>query len=193
MCSAHYQDIGSSTPPGILALLPHHTISQSCADAFLSLFQLNSGQTRPHARHSASIQIPTPLTQTKTAEYHKWWDIGDTELQPFLEEYMFMTVVKRLLCQQIDEGHWGDSKIGWDMEQLAYLFITLLTQAVAECHYGVATAWCHPTQSKVNIHIAFKELEDHNLSKGLLAVLVQVFSNASLWILPDQPLSAKCL
>ena len=78
---------------------------------------------------------------------------------PPLKSICLWLVSKSLLHQQIDEGHWGRlGEIGQDKEQLAYLFITLLTQAGAECHYGVVAVWCHPAQSKVNIHLAFKEM-----------------------------------
>ena len=142
---------------------------------------------RPHARCSTSVHIPTPLRWPKTAEYCRQQDMGDAELQPSPEEYPFATGLQESPTSADWWGSLGWQWFDWDMEQLAYLFMTLLIQAGAECNYGVAAVWWHPTQSKVNIHLTLKELEDHDLSNGPLAVLVQVFSNSSFWIHPDPP------
>ena len=64
-----------------------------------------------------------------------------------------------------------------EIHHLAFLFSTLLLETGAECHYGVATVWCHPDQSRIGIQAAYKMLESHDMNEGSLVVLAHAYDH----------------
>ena len=82
-----------------------------------------------------------------------------------------------MLGQQIANKEWGTKLSGVEIHHLAFLFSTLPPQTGAEPHYGVATVWCHPDQSRISVKAAYKMLESHDVIKGLLMVLECAYNN----------------
>ena len=82
-----------------------------------------------------------------------------------------------LLGQQIANKEWGTKSSRMEIHHFAFLFTTLPLETGAECHYGVATVWCHPNQSGISIWAAYKMLESHDMSRGLLMVLACTYDD----------------
>ena len=72
---------------------------------------------------------------------------------------------------------WGTKLSGMEIHHLAFLFSTLPLETGTECHYRVATVWCHPDQSRISIWAAYKMLESHDVNRGLLVVLVHAYDD----------------
>ena len=64
-----------------------------------------------------------------------------------------------------------------EIHHLTFLFTTLPLKTGTECHYGVATVWCHPDQSRISIWTTYKMLENHDVSEGSLRVLAHVYDD----------------
>ena len=142
--STHDQDNGSCAPPGIGStsqLQPDHNhvlmLFFHCFSWMMSGWGHIPGALPPYTvQHLLDNQKLLNIVGNET------W--GTLNFSPPLKSIHLWQVSKSLLHQQIDKGHWDNSKIVQDMEQLAYLFITLLTQTGTEHHYRVALIWCHP-------------------------------------------------
>ena len=59
---------------------------------------------------------------------------------------------------------------------LSFLFTTLPLETGTECHYGVATVWFHPDQSRSSIQAAYKMLESHDMIGASLIMLACTYN-----------------
>ena len=64
-----------------------------------------------------------------------------------------------------------------EIHHLTFLFTTLPLKTGTECHYGVATVWCCPDQSRISVWATYKMLESHDMSGGWLMVLAWAYSD----------------
>ena len=71
----------------------------------------------------------------------------------------------------------GHQVIQAEINHLAFLFSALPLETGAECHYVVATVWCHPDQSRISILAAYKMLESHDVSWGIAMALAHAYDD----------------
>ena len=102
---------------------------------------------------------------------------GLIQFSKSLSSIQLWQISASLLGQQIANKEWGTTLSGAEIHHSVFLFSTLPLETGAECHYWVATVWCHPNQSRISIWTAYKMLESHNMSEELLVVLACAYED----------------
>ena len=102
---------------------------------------------------------------------------GSIQFSKSLSSIQLWWISTNVLAQQITNKEGGTKLSGMEIHHLVFLFTTLPLQTGAECHFGVATVWCHPNQSKISVWAAYKMLENHNVSMVLLMVLRHAYND----------------
>ena len=86
-----------------------------------------------------------------TSREGQWGDMGLIQFPKSLSSIQLWGIFASLLGKQINDKEWGTKLSRTEIQDLAFLFTTLPPDTGAECHYGVATVWCHPNPSRISI------------------------------------------